>query len=107
MAQVLIRSVLDYGEQHADNYLLLLEAAMDDVALEPERLGARALRQFQGVWSYEIRYSRNRLPRERRIRDPWHKLVYTRGADGVVEILAIVGRSYPSGRAARRALAGP
>jgi toxin ParE1/3/4 len=107
LVQILIRSAYDYGDRHADNYLLLLQTAMEDVASEPGRAGARPLRRLREVWSYDTRYSRNRVPRDRRVRDPWHKLIYTLGADGVVEILAIVGRSYPSGRAAGQALARP
>lgn len=105
LTQILIRSAFEHGGWHADNYRLLIETAMEEIAANPRRLGARALRQAPGIWGYEIWYSRTRVPRERRVRYPWHKLIYTQGADGTVEILAIVGRSYPSGRAAREALA--
>jgi hypothetical protein len=104
MAQILVKSAFDYGDLHADNYQLLLATAMDDVAAHPERLGAQSLRGFPEIWGYDIRLSKNRVPRNNRIRNAWHKLIYTRGQDGVVEILAVVGRSYPSGRAAREAL---
>lgn len=105
VTQILIKSTFDYGDRHADDYQLLLETAMDDVAAYPDRLGAQSLQGFAGVWGYDIRLSKNRVPRNRRIRDPWHKLIYTRGPDGIVEILAIVGRSYPSGRAACEGIA--
>jgi hypothetical protein len=104
IAQILIKSAFDYGDLHADNYQLPLATAMDDVAAYPERLGAQSLRGFPGIWGYDIRLSKNRVPRNSRIRNAWHKLIYARGQDGVVEILAVVGRSYPSGRAAREAL---
>jgi hypothetical protein len=38
------------------------------------------------------------LPREQRVRNPAHQVVYRLAEDGVVEILAIVGDSYPSAR---------
>lgn len=104
VTQILIKSAFDYGDRHADNYQLLLETAMDDVAASPERLGALLLREFPGIWGYDIRLSKKRVPRRNRIGDAWHKLIYTKGADGMVEILAVVGRSYPSGRAAREGL---
>ena len=104
VTQILIKSAFDYGDRHADNYQLLLETAMDDVAASPQRLGAQSLRGFSAIWGYDIRLSRNRVPRRNRIGDAWHKLIYTKGSDGIVEILAVVGRSYPSGRAAREGL---
>ena len=104
VTQILIKSAFDYGDRHANNYQLLLETAMDDVAASPERLGAQSLRAFSGIWGYDIRLSRHRVPRENRIGNAWHKLIYTKGPDGIVEILAVVGRSYPSGRAAREGL---
>ena len=104
IAQILVKSAFDHGDRHAGNYQLLLETAMDDVAAYPERPGAQSLRRPPGIWVYDIRLSKNRVPRTSRIRNPWHKLIYTRGPDGTVEILAVVGRSYPSGRAAREGL---
>lgn len=104
--RILAVSSYHYGEHHAENYRLLIEMAMQDVAAHPDRPGAQSLRRFRGIWCYEIRHSRNRVPRENRIRKPWHKLIYTMAADGTVEILAIVGRPYPSVRAAREGLAG-
>jgi hypothetical protein len=103
LIEILARSAFYYGDDHAANYKALLEVAMEDVGADPERLGAQAVRRMPGVWSYEIKHSRNRLPPERRVHDPWHKLVYCRDGDGVVAILAVVGGSYPPGRAARQA----
>jgi hypothetical protein len=104
VTRILIKSAFDYGDHHAENYQLLLATAMEDVATQPERLGARPLRGCPGVWVYDVGYSKNRLPRGNRIRNPWHKLIYARGSDGIIEILAVVGRSYPSSRAAHEAL---
>ncbi|HVC63662.1 MAG TPA: hypothetical protein VND19_25260 [Acetobacteraceae bacterium] len=105
IAQILIKSTFDHGDRHADNYRLLLETAMDDIAAYPDRLGARSLPGFSGVWGYDIRLSKNRVARNSRIRNAWRKLIYTRGPGGIVEVLAVVGRSYPSGRAAREGIA--
>lgn len=70
----------------------------------PSGWAAVSLRRLPRIWVYDIRLSKNRVPRTSRIRNPWHKLIYTRGPDGTVEILAVVGRSYPSGRAAHEGL---
>ena len=67
---------------------------MEYVGADPRRTGARPVKRIQGVWCYDIRYSRSRLPKERRVRDPWHVLVYCLDDDGAVAILAVVGRSY-------------
>ena len=77
---------------------------MDDVAASPERLGAQSPRAFSGIWGYDIRLSRNRVLRGNHIANAWHKLIYTKRPDNIVDILAVVGRSYPSGRAAREGL---
>jgi toxin ParE1/3/4 len=104
IVEVLAKSAADYGERGETNYQALLEAAMEDVGANPQRPGARSVERIKGVWCYDIRYSRNRLARERRVRDPWHVLVYCQDDDGVVAILAVVGRSYPPARAARQAI---
>ena len=104
MGEALAHSANQYGRSHAANYKALIPAAMADVAEDYKRIGATSVRRSNGIRVYEIRHSRHRVPRDQRIRDPWHKLVYRPRPDGVVEILAIVGLSYPSGRAAREAL---
>ncbi|HUB44251.1 MAG TPA: hypothetical protein VMB73_04635 [Acetobacteraceae bacterium] len=103
LAAILAVSLAERGERRARNYRLLLATAMEDVAADPARPGAQQVRRFPGIMAYDIRYSKSRTPRGQRVRDPWHKLIYTRAQDGDVEILAIVGRPYPSGRAVREA----
>lgn len=83
---------------------MLLAAAMSDLAASPKRLGTRRVSGTAGILVYDLWYSRNRVPRGKRVRDPWHKLIYWELPQGGVEILAVVGRSYPSGRAAREGL---
>jgi hypothetical protein len=40
ITEILIRSTLDHGQRGADNYQLLPEFAMEDVAARPDRPGA-------------------------------------------------------------------
>jgi plasmid stabilization system protein ParE len=107
MAEVLAKSANDHGQRHASHYQALLLVAMADVAADYKRLGARRVSRLPNIWVYELWHSRNHVPGTRRIRDPWHKIVYRLLPDDMVEILAVVGRSYPTGRAAREAMAGP
>lgn len=103
MEHLLGVSIRDYGTAHARNYRDLILLAMDDVGADPTRFGAARIPRFADIWEYQLRHSKDRAPRGQRIRVPWHKLIYRPLPDGTVEILAIVGRSYPSSRAARQA----
>jgi len=104
IVELLAYSQVRFGAVHQENYRLLLAAAMEDLAENPNRFGATPVPRASGIWSYDLRHSRLRLPRHQRVSDPWHKIVYSPQPDGVVEILAVVGRSYQSGRAMRAAL---
>lgn len=104
LAAIVAKSLEDYGERRARNYRSVLLLAMNDVAVMPRRPGAVQVRKLSGVFVYDIGLSRHRQSVGERVRNPWHKLIYRCDEDGVTEILAIVGRSYPSGRAAREAL---
>jgi len=103
---ILAVSLAEHGERRARNYRLLLTTAMQDVAADPVRPGALRVRCFAGIMVNDIRHSKSRTPRGQRVRALWHKLIYARAPDGVVEILAVVGRPCPSGRAAREAVDG-
>ena len=103
-AAILAWSEEKYDSSHAGRYEMLMLAAMGDLADDPGRFGATPVPRTSGIRVYELRHSKNRAPRTQRIRSPWHKLIYRPLPDGTVEILAIVGLSYPSGRAARAAM---
>jgi plasmid stabilization system protein ParE len=101
---ILAKCMHDYGPGRAANYGQLILAAIEDVASDPKRLGARLVPRSGGIWVYELWHSRNRISRDQRVRDPWHKILYREAGGGTIEILAVVGRSYPQDRAAREAL---
>ena len=90
----------DYGPEHALRYEDLILAAMKDIVADPRLSGVTPVARSEGVWEYALNASKNHLPRNRRIQNPWHKIVYRKRPNGDVEILAVVGRSYPSGRTA-------
>jgi len=95
--------VLEYSlDKHcrdaADRYQLLLTTAMEDVGDQPLHDGSRPVSERPGIRSYSISHRRLRLPRERRVARPAHQLVYRIASDDVVEILAVIGDSYPPAR---------
>jgi len=87
-----------HGRDAAGRYQLLLTTAMEDVGRQPLLNGSRPVRARPGVRSYYIAHSRLHLPREQRVVNPVHQLVYRLAADDVVEILAVIGDSYPPAR---------
>jgi plasmid stabilization system protein ParE len=101
ISQILSYSLLEFGRVHQENYRLLLAVAMEDLAADSGRMGTKRASRSPGIRAFELRYSRNRLPRSQRVRDPWHKIVYWPLTDGIVEILVVVASSYPSVRAGR------
>jgi hypothetical protein len=75
IVELLACSQVQFGTVHQENYRLLLAAAMEDLAENPTRFGATPVQRGSGIWSYDLRHSRLRLPRHQRARDPWHKIV--------------------------------
>jgi plasmid stabilization system protein ParE len=104
IAEILAKSEYEYGSVHADRYRALIEAAILAVVSRPERPAASPAAEYPGAWVYDLRFARNLVPVKRRIRNPWHKLVYRVAEDGAIEIIAVIGRSYPADRAVREAL---
>jgi hypothetical protein len=74
--------------------------AMEEVSDEPFLRWSRPVPGKQDVRSYAIAHSRRRLPRDQRVVVPAHQLVYRLNVGGGVEILAVVGDSYPAERIA-------
>jgi hypothetical protein len=95
---VLKYSVQKHGHDAADRYELLLTTAMEAVGNQPLLPGSRAVTRRRGVRTYAIARSRLLLPKDQRVMKPVHTLVYRHADDGVAEILAIIGDSYPAAR---------
>jgi toxin ParE1/3/4 len=96
--KVLKYSLDQHGREAAGRYQLLLKTAMEDVGNQPLHAGSRPVTDKPGVRSYSISHSRLRLPREQRVVNPAHQIVYRLAGDDVIEILAIIGDSYPPAR---------
>jgi hypothetical protein len=71
---------------------------MQQIADRPLLGGSCPVTSRPGVRAYAIFHSRLRLPRDQRVATPAHQLIYRVADDAVVEILAIVGDSYPAAR---------
>ncbi len=102
-----IKDILKYSEHHygvsgAQRYKLLIEVAIARVAIDPSVHGSRPVPEFAAAREYEIRHARMQVPRDQRIANPWHKIVYRVAKNGVVEILAVVGLSMPSEHSSER-----
>jgi toxin ParE1/3/4 len=96
--RVIRYSLEKHGRDAAGRYLLLLTTAMDEAGGNPFLQGSRPVIAKPGVRSYAILHSRLRVPKEQRVQSPAHQLVYRCADDGIVEILAIIGDSYPPAR---------
>ncbi len=96
--QALDYSLQHYGPAAAARYELLLITAMREVGDQPDLPGSRPVSRSPGLRSYLVSYSRPRLPSRQRVRNPVHRLVYRVTQEGMVEILAIIGDSYPPAR---------
>jgi toxin ParE1/3/4 len=99
--RILVYSFEAYGRDGADRYNMLLTTAIEAVGNHPDIIGSLPIRRKPGVRSYSIAHSKGHVPRGQRVRNPGHKLVYRLAGDGVVDILAVVGDSYPAARALR------
>ncbi len=100
--KILAFSLLNYGEDAAKRYELLIKIAATKVAQSPDLYGSVKVDRRPGVRSYALAHCRKLAPPDQRIANPAHKLVYCVATDGVVEILAIVGTGYPAGRTSRK-----
>jgi plasmid stabilization system protein ParE len=98
--RVLKYSLEERGRDAAGRYQLLLKIAMEDVERDPFLPGSRAVGGTKNIRCYSISLSRSRMPHALRVLRPAHQLVYRFASDDVLEILAIVGDSYPAARVA-------
>jgi hypothetical protein len=79
---------------------------MEAVGNEPLLRWSRAVAGMTNMGCYSISWRRSSLPRAQRVAHPAHQIVYRRADAGVVEILAVVGGSYPAARSLRGARPG-
>ncbi len=93
--EVLAFSLMRHGRAAADRYELLITTVLGEVSRNPQLVGSHNHTSLAGLRSYSLALSRNKVARENRVRAPAHKLVYRVAEDGVVEILGVVGESYP------------
>jgi plasmid stabilization system protein ParE len=98
LERILRYSLEEHGRDAAARYELLLATSMKEIASLPLLRFSRAVKRRPGVRSYSITHSRQHVPTDQRVRNPAHQLVYRIAEDKIVEILAIVGDSYPAAR---------
>ena len=120
IVRILERSEALFGLSARERYSALPQRAIEDLAEDPSRPGARAVTVLRRpLIVYHIEHSRNRVPDPPgRVRDSVHPLVASHGKDSVLDILGIMHECMlrtralrrmapPSGRADRLTLHGP
>jgi toxin ParE1/3/4 len=75
---ILRYSILKFGMRLADHYIRLIDQAIDDLAIQPDRPGVMARFDIrEGLYYYHLKHSvRGSGPRAQRIRKPRHVLVF-------------------------------
>jgi hypothetical protein len=86
----------------ADRYGLPIQTALDEIGANALLRASRPIPGQDNVRDSELRQSRARVPPTPRVTNPRHKVVYKVAANGVVDILAVVGSSLPSPLALER-----
>lgn len=86
-----------FGEAARDRYAALIVQAMQDVADDPRRNGAKADPAADpAALFYHIRHSRDRVgDPPGRVGKPRHVLVYEPATDGAVDILGLIPDAIP------------
>lgn len=87
---ILLETARRWGTDATARYNRLIMAAMTAVGDSPAMLGSRDVPGLVGVRTLHLRSVRRLVPREYRVGQPRHLVVYRVAPDGVVEILSLV-----------------
>jgi toxin ParE1/3/4 len=84
LAAILRDSRERFGDEAQRRYERLLNAALRELAADPQRAGARAAEgSAADIWLYHSRHTRQRMLGVDRVGRPRHILVYRVAGDGV------------------------
>lgn len=86
----LLESARRWGIDAAARYNRLIMAAMAAIGESPAMAGSRDVPGVVGVRTLHLRSVRRLVPRDYRVGQPRHLVVYRVAPDGVVEILSLV-----------------
>jgi toxin ParE1/3/4 len=92
LADILDRSVAQFGDSARERYEILIETALQDLAADPERRGSReAPGEIGRGRLYHLKWSRRRsLARGGGVRSPSHLIAYRELAGGVLFVQRIL-----------------
>jgi toxin ParE1/3/4 len=90
LVAVLVYSATEFGLAAALRYQILIDQAFADLAENPTRIGVGTRDDVPaGFWLYPIRYSRDHVARDDRVKSASHVVVF-RFDDQQVEILRLL-----------------
>jgi toxin ParE1/3/4 len=99
ITEILRHSEQEFGQRARKRYGLLLRTAMEDLAEEPERPGARERPElFAQARTYHVRLSRDHVPSPSRVKKPRHFLLFRVQPPGTVEIARVLHDSMELSR---------
>ncbi len=90
--EIILRSRKRFGKRASDRYSALIEQAILDLAVNPDRPGTRRMPSLgNGIYFYHIRHSRKQIPQARhRVLRPRHFIAFRLQAATQIQILRIV-----------------
>jgi toxin ParE1/3/4 len=100
---ILLESARRWGIDAAARYYRLILTALSAVGENPTLAGSREVPRIAGLRTYHLHSARRLVPREQRVAEPRHLIIYRVAPDGAVEVLSLVHDRMLFARAARRA----
>ena len=100
--EVILESARRWDVATAARYNRLIFAALEAIGDSPLLPGSRRVPGVPAVMNFHLRSARRLVPREHRVAEPRHLVLYRVASDGVIEVLGLVHDRQLLDRAARR-----
>jgi toxin ParE1/3/4 len=94
IAAIVKRSLHEFGEAASLRYEALVQQALYDIGIDPERPGSKELPEImiKGARTWHLELSRRRVSGPG-VKEPRHFILYRRRENGVVEVARILDHS--------------
>jgi toxin ParE1/3/4 len=100
--RIVTDSARRFGLPAAERYFSLMLATFAHLDDPAAQLASTDILALTGVRVYQLALGRASVPRDRRVRNPRHLVVYRVAPDGMIEILGVAHDRMLLSRAARR-----